>query len=81
MNERILQLAKQAGVSGQSETTLHPNQVKFAELVIKDFVTRLKTSTNVWVESMELTDQNEVNKLYEAQLARQLDEEWYWAIK
>ncbi len=81
MSENILQLAKQAGLSSQSETTIHPNQVKFAELVIQDFVTRLKTSTSVWVESMELTDQNEVNKLYEAQLARQLDEEWYWAIK
>ena len=34
MNEHILELAKQAGVSAQSETTLHPNQVKFAELIV-----------------------------------------------
>ena len=54
---------------------------KFAELVIKEFVTRLKKDTGKWVDGMELADQNEVNKLYEQQLARQLDEEWYWAIK
>lgn len=81
MNEQILELAKQAGVSAQSETTLHPNQVKFAELVIKDFVSRLKYNTGQWVDSLGINDQNEINKLYEAQLARQLDEEWYWAIK
>ena len=81
MNERILQLAKQAGVSAQSETTLHPNQVKFAELVIKDFVSRLKSDTGQWVDSLGISDQNEINKIYESQLARQLDEEWYWAIK
>jgi len=81
MNEQILELAKQAGVSGQSETTLHPNQVKFAELVIKDFVSRLKSDTGQWVDSLGISDQNEINKIYESQLARQLDEEWYWAIK
>ena len=81
MNERILQLAKQAGVSAQSETTLHPNQAKFAELVIQDFVSRLKSDTGQWVDSLGITDQNEINKIYEAQWARQLDEEWYWAIK
>ena len=81
MSENILQLAKQAGVSGQSETTLHPNQVKFAELVIQDFVSRLKSNTGQWVDSLGITDQNEINKIYESQLARQLDEEWYWAIK
>ncbi len=81
MTENILQLAKQAGVSAQSETTLHPNQVKFAELVIQDFVSRLKSDTGQWVDSLGISDQNEINKLYESQLARQLDEEWYWAIK
>ncbi len=81
MNERILELAKQAGVSSQSETTIHPNQVKFAELVIQDFVTRLKADTNAWITTLGISDQNEINKIYEAQLARQIDEEWYWAIK
>lgn len=38
MNEHILELAKQAGVSAQSETTLHPNQVKFAELLINECI-------------------------------------------
>jgi len=81
MSENILQLAKQAGLSSQSETTIHPNQVKFAELVIQDFVSRLKSDTNEWVNTLGISDQNEINKIYEAQLARQLDEEWYWAIK
>ena len=81
MNEQILELAKQAGLSSQSETKIHPNQVKFAELVIQDFVSRLKSDTNEWVNTLGISDQNEINKIYEAQLARQLDEEWYWAIK
>jgi hypothetical protein len=81
MSENILQLAKQAGLSSQSETTIHSNQVKFAELVIQDFVSRLKSDTNEWVNTLGISDQNEINKIYEAQLARQLDEEWYWAIK
>ena len=38
MNEHILELAKQAGVSAQSETTLHPNQVKFAELIVQECI-------------------------------------------
>ena len=66
MSENILQLAKQAGVSAQSETTLHPNQVKFAELVIQDFVSRLKRDTGQWVDSLGISDQNEINKIYEA---------------
>ena len=81
MNEQILELAKQAGLSSQSETSIHPNQVKFAELVIQDFVSRLKSDTGQWVDSLGISDQNEINKIYEAQLARQLDEEWYWSIK
>ena len=81
MNEQILELAKQAGLSSQSETTIHPNQVKFAELVIQDFVSRLKSDTGQWADSLGISDQNEINKIYESQLARQLDEEWYWAIK
>ena len=36
MNEHILELAKKAGVSAQSETTIHPNQVKFAEMIVKE---------------------------------------------
>lgn len=81
MNEQILELAKQAGLSSQSETSIHPNQVKFAELVIQDFVSRLKSDTGQWVDSLGISDQNEINKIYESQLARQLDEEWYWSIK
>ena len=46
MNEQIIELAKQAGVSAQSETTLHPNQVKFAELVIQEAILAVKMKTN-----------------------------------
>lgn len=81
MNEHIVELAKQAGLSEQSETTIHPNQVKFAELVIQDFVSRLKRDTSEWVDSLNLTSQDEMNKIYTEQLARQIDEEWYWSIK
>jgi hypothetical protein len=38
MNEHILELAKKAGVSAQSETTIHPNQVKFAELIVRECI-------------------------------------------
>lgn len=78
MNTHILKLAKEAGVSAQSETTIHPNQVKFAELVIKDFVSRLKADTNEWLYALNIHDQDAINTLYYEQLARRLDEDWYW---
>jgi hypothetical protein len=36
MNELILELAKQAGLKFPSETALSPQELKFAELLIKD---------------------------------------------
>jgi len=36
MNERILELAKQAGVIAQSETAVAPPMEKFAELIIRE---------------------------------------------
>ena len=36
MNERILQLAKQAGLKFLSETALSPVEIKFAELIVKE---------------------------------------------
>ena len=86
MNNRILQLAKQAGYVPLEPRAfaddLHEIFLqKFAELVIQDFVSRLKSDTNEWVNTLGISDQNEINKIYESQLARQLDEEWYWAIK
>ena len=36
MNERILQIAKQAGLKGQSETAMSPVEEKFVELIVKE---------------------------------------------
>ena len=35
MNERILELAKQAGLKFPSETAMSPVELKFAELIVK----------------------------------------------
>jgi hypothetical protein len=36
MNERILELAKQAGLKFPSETAMSPVELKFAELIVKE---------------------------------------------
>ena len=36
MNEKIKQLAKQAGIIGQSENDVAPPMEKFAELIVKE---------------------------------------------
>lgn len=36
MNERMLDLAKQAGIKFSSETALSPHEMKFAELIIQE---------------------------------------------
>ena len=36
MNERILELAKQAGLKFPSEEALSPVEIKFAELIVKE---------------------------------------------
>ena len=36
MNERILQLAKQAGLKFPSEEALSPVEIKFAELIVRE---------------------------------------------
>lgn len=36
MHDRILELAKQAGIKGSSETALSPFELKFAESLIKE---------------------------------------------
>ena len=38
MNERILELAKQAGLKFPSEEALSPVEIKFAELIVKECV-------------------------------------------
>ena len=93
MNEQILELAKQAGVSGQSETTLHPNQVKFAELIVKECVQTLRDNTPVVDDhdSVEDWDRGYIRAMVDCEHHIQehfgvtekpcRDEEWYWAIK
>lgn len=41
MNARIVELAKQAGIIGQSETDIAPPVEKFAELLVRDAVAHL----------------------------------------
>ena len=36
MNERILELAKQAGLKFPSETAMSPVELKFAELIVRE---------------------------------------------
>jgi len=36
MNERILELAKQAGLKFSSETAMSPVELKFAELIVRE---------------------------------------------
>ena len=38
MNERILELAKKAGLKFSSETAMSPEELKFAELIIEDCI-------------------------------------------
>ena len=40
MNERILQLAKQAGLKFPSEEALSPVEIKFAELIVEECAKR-----------------------------------------
>ena len=40
MNERILELAKQAGLKFPSETALSPVEIKFAELIVRECAKR-----------------------------------------
>jgi len=45
MNERILELAKQAGLKFPSETAMSPVELKFAELIVKECCDVLQTET------------------------------------
>jgi len=42
MNERILELAKQAGLKFPSETAMSPVELKFAELIVQECTNFLK---------------------------------------
>ena len=85
MNEQILELAKQAGVSAQSETTLHPNQVKFAELIVKECCDVLQSEViqhdGYGYNQSALHNKIKQQILGSKDMQAQLDEEWYWAIK
>ena len=41
MNERILEIAKQAGLKFPSETALSPQEKKFAELIVRDCASKV----------------------------------------
>ena len=85
MNKNILELAKQAGVSAQSETTLHPNQVKFAELIVKECCDVLQSEViqhdGYGYNQFALHNKIKQQILGSKDMQAQLDEEWYWAIK
>ena len=85
MNEQILELAKKAGVSAQSETTLHPNQVKFAELIVKECCDVLQSEIiqhdGYGYNQFALHNKIKQHFLGSKDMQAQLDEEWYWAIK
>ena len=42
MNERILELAKQAGLKFPSETAMSPVELKFAELIVRECAEQVK---------------------------------------
>lgn len=85
MSENILELAKQAGVSAQSETTLHPNQVKFAELIVEECCKVLQSEViqheGYGYNQFALHNKIKKHFLGSNDVQAQLDEEWYWAIK
>ena len=86
MNNRILELAKQAGVKFPSETNLSPTEKKFAELIVRECIgvvnKRYMGDNNR--EDMEVRRCVEDLKKHFANKPKNskiTDEEWYWAIK
>ena len=51
MNERILELAKQAGLKFPSETAMSPVELKFAELIVRECIQTIQN------ESMNSNDE------------------------
>ena len=55
MNERIIELAKTAGLKFPSETALSPSEEKFAELIVRECIARVQLqnrmdeTTEQWV--------------------------------
>ena len=45
MNERILELAKQAGLKFPSETALSPVEIKFAQLIVRDCIEAIQNES------------------------------------
>ena len=58
MNERILQLAKQAGLKFPSEEALSPVEIKFAELIVRECVSVINT------EAAEHEDDDEIERAW-----------------
>lgn len=51
MNDRILDLAKQAGLKGSSETTMSPIEQKFSELIVKETLDEMLTQ--MWIYGID----------------------------
>ena len=47
MNERILELAKQAGLKFPSETAMSPVELKFAELIVRECINQCAHAPDV----------------------------------
>ena len=50
MNERILELAKQAGLKFPSETAMSPVELKFAELIVRECISELRDAFDMTIE-------------------------------
>jgi hypothetical protein len=61
MNERILELAKQAGLKFPSETAMSPVELKFAELIVQECASLMNAEKEYYskpgtYESLEVYD-------------------------
>jgi hypothetical protein len=57
MNERILEIAKQAGLRYPSEEALSPVEIKFAELIVQECVLISRTSTDGFSAGKRMEEQ------------------------
>lgn len=72
----VLEFAKEAGIAAQSETSLHPNQLKFAELIIRECAS-MADMADPFEESVFILENFDLDVLK----SNELDEAWFQAIK
>jgi len=72
----VLEFAKEAGIVAQSETSLHPNQLKFAELIIRECAS-MADMADPFEESVFILENFDLDVLK----SNELDEAWFQAIK